>query len=628
MKLRHLLRILLAACLSSTALVARSFDVVVVGATPAGVAAAVNAAREGVTVALVEESGHLGGLASGGLSNTDFRTFPSLGGTFREFMHRVEQHYIREYGPKSQQVIDAVVGGYYEPRVARRVFEQMLAEQPQITVLLHHRLAATKVAPAGGIRRLEAAEFMDLRTSRRTVLDGKMFIDATYEGDLAAAAKAPYWLGCESKYDYNEDVSPFEESNKYVQTYNFRATLSRDPKNRIEIQRPQNYDESEFLLILDHLRTGQARSWANPGENFILKVRPIPNLKADFNDAPATISMALKNVNHPWPEGSPEVRERIFQRYKDYTLGLFWFLGNHPGIPEEIRRQMKEWGLPKDEYVDTDHWSPALYVREGRRIVGEYVFTQHDTQPEPGSGRARLHQDSIGIGDYALNCHGVYSPAPGVNVGRHGRSVRPFQMPYRIMVPVELDGLLVPVAVSATHVGYSAIRMEPAWTALGQAAGLAAAMAAKEGVAARRVDVPRLQARLHEAGAFTVYITDLFPERNVPRPAWDPPGYFTAHVPAWPSITPYSRAAQYFGTRGFFHRLSPEVRGGAVGRSTGQWSISYPGHAVGFDQPIDVALASHWLMMAGVKPAPQLAADGRLSRGEFLNRLYRHLHPH
>jgi hypothetical protein len=193
------------------------------------------------------------------------------------------------------------------------------------------------------------------------------------------------------------------------------------------------------------------------------------------------------------------------------------------------------------------------------------------------------------------------------------------------MVPVELDGLLVPVAVSATHVGYSAIRMEPAWTALGQAAGLAAAMAAKEGVEARRVAVPRLQARLHEAGAFTVYITDLFPERNVPRPAWDPPGHFTAHVTEWPSVTKYSRAAQYFGTRGFFHPLSPEFRGGAVGRSTGQWSIGYPEHAVGFEQPIDAALAARWLDLARVKPGPGLAADGQVTRGEFLNRLFTHI---
>jgi flavin-dependent dehydrogenase len=196
-------RILTLALLSfpfASAAFAAGFDVIVVGATPAGIAAAVNAAREGVTVALVEETGHIGGLASGGLSNTDFRTFSSLGGTFREFMHRVEQYYIREYGPDSQQVIDSVMGAYYEPKVARQVFESMLNEQKRITVLLHHRLAGANVVPSGGIRRLQAADFTDLRDGGKTTLEGRMFIDATYEGDLAAAAKVPYWLGCESRY--------------------------------------------------------------------------------------------------------------------------------------------------------------------------------------------------------------------------------------------------------------------------------------------------------------------------------------------------------------------------------------------------------------------------------------------
>ncbi len=602
-----------------------SYDVVVVGATPAGVAAAVNAARQGVRVALVEESGHIGGLASGGLSNTDFRTFASLGGTFREFMHRVEEHYARAYGTGSQQVIDSVHGGYYEPKVARQVFEEMLSEENSIEVKLHHRLAGAEVVPHGGIRKLRTVQFDDLKSGRCISLAAEVFIDATYEGDLAGEAKVPYRLGCESKYEFNEDLSEFEESNAYVQTYNFRATLTRDPDNRIEIAKPRNYDESEFLPILDHLRTGQAKSWANPGPAYILKVRPIPNLKADFNDAPATVSMALKNVNHPWPEGSPEVRQRIYERYKDYSLGLFWFLGNHPDLPEDIRRQMKEWGLPKDEYVETGNWSPALYVREGRRIVGEYIFTQHDTQPEPGSARARLHKDSVGIGDYSLSCHGVYSPEPGVNIGRFGGQVRPFQMPYRIMVPIEMDGLLVPVAVSATHVGYSAIRMEPAWTALGQAAGLAAALAVRDRCEVRRVNIRTLQHKLHDAGAFTVYVSDLFPERKVPRPSWDLPGHFFARVPDWPSISIYSRAAQYFGTKGFFHELSSEEGGPAFGRSTGQWRIGYPAHAAEFDRPMDSSLAHVWLARAGLAPEPYFEIDGKVTRGEFLNRMYWHV---
>jgi hypothetical protein len=620
---------------------AATYDVVVVGATPAGVAAAVNAAREGVTVALVEETGHIGGLASGGLSNTDFKTFASLGGTFLEFTHRVEQYYIRTYGPDSQQVIDCVRGAYYEPKVARKVFEEMLAEQNRITVMLHRRIAGAEVKPSGGIRRLRSIEVLDVRGGTRTTLQAKVFIDATYEGDLVGAAGVPYRLGCESRHEYNEDAAEFEESNRYVQSYNFRVCLSRDPANRLEIPRPASYNEAEYLPILGHIRSGIIKSFSNPGSNPILKVRPIPNLKADFNDiGAAPISLSLKNVNHEWPEGGPEVRRRIFQRYKDHSLGLFWFLANHPEVPEEFRNQMREWGLSKDEYTDTENWTPALYVREGRRIVGEYVFTQHDTQPAAGGGRARLHRDSVAIGDYGLNCHGVFTPAPGRpapkitpsassislpwNIGRIGRSVRPFQMPYRIMVPVEMDALLVPVAVSASHVGYSAIRMEPAWTALGQAAGLAAAMSVKEGVEARALDVARLQRRLHELGAMTIYVPDLDPERRVPKPAWDPPGHFSARIPSWTERSRYFQAVQYFGTRGFFHDLagSEGIRPAGPNVATGQWRIAITGHDAGLSRPIDPALAARWLGLAGANPRADLVADGRLTRGEFLHRLH------
>jgi hypothetical protein len=198
-------------------------------------------------------------------------------------------------------------------------------------------------------------------------------------------------------------------------------------------------------------------------------------------------------------------------------------------------------------------------------------------------------------------------------------------MPYRIMVPIEMDGLLVPVAVSATHVGYSAIRMEPAWTALGQAAGIAAALAVREGVEIRRVDVSELQRRLHEAGAFTVYVTDAFPARRMPRPEWDPREPFSAHLAPWPSRSNLSVAVQFFGTRGFFHHFGSEERyrqASGAGRSTGQWGIQYPEHDVELSRPIDAELAARWLQLAGVAPSSRLQADGRLTRGEFILRLY------
>jgi hypothetical protein len=624
--------ILLGLATASPGAETKQTDVLIYGATPAGVAAAVHAAREGASVILMEETGHVGGLVSGGLSNTDFRTFEALGGFFREFMHRVEGHYIETHGADSQQVIDCQKGGYYEPGVARKVLEEMMQETGRVTLLLHHRLrdVDTLHEEDAGFR-VRGATFHDLNGDRQVAVSAKVLIDATYEGDLLAAAGVPFAVGCESKAEYGESLA-FDEPNDWVQTYNFRATLTRDPENRIPIEKPENYDRGDYELLAEAFQSGKIKSWANPDPNPVLKVRPIANLKADFNDdANCPVSLSLKNVNHPWPEGDPETRARIYQRYKDYSLGLFWFLGNDPDVPEEVRRQMLEWGLPKDEYVDNDHWSPALYVREGRRMIGEYVFTEHDTQNPADSVRAPIRRDAVALGDYSLNCHGVYSPEPGVNVGRIGKSTRPFGVPYAIMLPKEHDGLLVPVAVSSSHVGFSALRMEPVWIGLGQAAGVAAAMAIREEIEVRDVDILQLQLRLHEQGAMTVYVSDLAAEMTtITRPAWDPPGTYDVRLIAWPPQSRYFRSAQLFGTYGFFHHLvdPEEVPNVRMGRATGQWRLAFPHHEARLDDPIDADRASHWLELAeqefGLRPEnPQrFQADGTLTRGEFLNRLF------
>jgi hypothetical protein len=360
------------------------FEVVVVGATPAGVAAACNAAREGVKVALIEETGHIGGLVSGGLSNTDFIDFESVGGTFLDFMRRVESHYADAYGPNSRQVQDCVLGGYYEPRVARKVFEDMLAEQ-KVDVLRLYRLEGVEVRKG----RLEAASFRNLKNGKRRRIGATVFIDATYEGDLMAKAGVPYHLGCEARSRYGEPLAP-EEENPWVQTFNFRVCLTRDPANSLGLPKPARYRREDFSVLAEQLRSGEVKSFANPDPLPVLKVRPIPNLKADFNDIHQAFSLALENINHPWAEGDAGVRSAIFEQYKDHSLGLFYFLANDAAVPVDIRRQMSAWGLPRDEFADTEHWTPALYVREGRRMIGDYVFTQKDALPAPATGAARF----------------------------------------------------------------------------------------------------------------------------------------------------------------------------------------------------------------------------------------------
>lgn len=595
------------------------YDVVVVGATPSGVAAAVNAAREGMRVALVEETVHIGGLASGGLSNTDFRDFESVGGTFLEFMNGVVAHYAKRHGRDSQQVKDSVLGGYYEPSVARAVFEQMLAGA-KVEVFRFHRLHS--VNKEG--RRLVGAAFDDLRGGGRVEFRGRVFIDATYEGDLMAKAGVPYHLGCEARSKYGEPLA-LEEENHWVQTYNFRVCLTRDPANSLGLPKPPGYKPENFAILAEQFRSRTVLSWGNPDPKPVLKVRPIPNQKADFNDMPTAFGLALKNINHPWVEGDAKVRQGIFEQYKEHSLGLFYFLANDPAVPENVRAQMKEWGLPKDEYTDTDHWSPALYVREGRRMIGDYIFTQKEAEPAEGSLRSPVQLDSVAIGHYSLNCHGVYSPRPGVNIGHFGAPVSPYQIPYRVLLPPNVDGLLVPVAVSSSHVGYSTIRMEPTWTALGQAAGVAAAMAIRQRREPRTLDVPALQDRLHALGAMTVYIPDLGPERRVPRPSWDKPGTFVVRRLDEPAKSTLFQAAQYFGTRGYFHSLATPGRAAAGKRklATGQWSEARMDLAIEPDKAIDAALAAEWRQRAGVAETASLKADGKLTRGQFLERLYR-----
>jgi hypothetical protein len=617
-----------------------SFDVVVYGATPAGVAAAVNAAREGASTILVQEDGHIGGLASGGLSNTDFRSFESLGGTFREFMQRVKRHYAETFGEDSQQVIDCVEGGYYEPKVARLVFEQML-DEANVSVLLHHRLKETEVTRtlevSGSLtderKRIVAARFTNLKNDAARDIRARVFIDATYEGDLIAAAGVAYRVGCEAKEEYGESLA-FDEANNYVQAYNFRVCLTRDPDNRHPLPKPDDYDRSHYAPLIEHIASGRVNALSQQtGDRPVLKIRPMANEKADFNDVEASpISLAVRNVNHPWPDGSPKVRQSIYEFYRDYSLGLFWFLTYDPEVPDEWRREMRQWGLPKDEYPENDHWSPALYVREGRRMVGVYVFTEKDTQPESGQVRARLHPDSIAIGDYSHSSHGVFDPEPGAPpIGVIGKAVAPFQIPYGVLLPKELNGLLAPVPMSASHVGFSALRMEPTWTALGQAAGVAAATAVREDAELRDLDVTHLQLRLHELGAMTVYVSDLGTPTDVPRPAWDRPGTtFRAWLSSVPSASPYFQAAQFFGTKGFFHGLSgPEEIARREPRSptTGQWRSRYANHFLAPDTPMDVDLARRWLEMAGdLKLQPNLTAEQaveqELTRGEFLNRLF------
>lgn len=613
-----------------------SYDVVVVGATPAGIAAAVNAARQGKTVALMDEAPFVGGLLSGGLPKADFRSFEAVQGTFREFMNRVETHYAKQYGPQSAEVKLCLRGAQFEPKVARLVFEQMLKEQKNIRVFLKHRLQSAVMKPApNGRNRITGIRLVTLPGLQPLELTGKVFIDATYEGDLMAAAGVPYRVGRESRREYGElyaGVVYFSdhwanggrilpgstgEADKGVQSYNMRYVMSENPAKSIPISKPDGYKRADFQPALDYIKAGKIKSLTGKGEatpGLVWIGSQLPNDKRDVNDnfhSPFTLS--LPGEVDAWPEGSPAVRKRIYDRHKYHTLGLFYFLQTDSEVPEPIRAEARRYGLPNDEWPETDHFTPLLYVREGRRMVGEYVFTEHDALNAPGSIRTPLHKTSIAVGDYSLDCHAVKKPDnlhPGIPEGAFSSPTVPYQIPYEIMLPKTVDGLLVPVAVSASHVGFATLRMEPTWTALGQAAGLAAALAINETTEVRDVDRSQLQANLHGARAITVYVPDVDPQ------------------------SPQFKATQYFGTRGFFNDLiNPATATFSWPKSAHQLGApSYPNHEVGPEKVMDPELATRWLTRLNDREArvrasadPKLQPDGKLTRGEFLQMLYLHV---
>lgn len=582
------------------------YDVIIYGATPSGIAAAINAAGEGVTVALIEETEHIGGLTSSGLLHTDFLSYESLGGTWREFMRRVEKHYIDTYGPNSQQVIDSWKGAYYEPKVAKKVFKEMLGEHDNLKVILEHRLVSASTSIIKGTKtKLQFIRVKDLKDNQLEDYHGKVFIDASYEGDLIAAAGAEYTVGSEGPEKYDEPSAT--PKDWHVQCYNFRVTLTKNSENRLPIPKPDKYNSDDFQILIEGMKNGEI----NELDDIIRgPVRQVPNEKADFNDKKGSkMSFKICNETDVWPEGTTEVRQQVWEQAKELTLGLFYFLTNDERVLSKIQEEIKPWGLPKDEFEEYGHWPPLIYVREGRRLVGEYVYTENDGKVVKGSVRAPAFEKAIAIGDYNFNSHGTYYTC-GCNdrelLGNTSSATRPWQVPYPVILPKDVDGLLAPVPVSASRVGYGAIRMEPTWTALGQAAGLAAAQAVKNKIEPRNIRVDKLQEKLHDLGALTFYTSDI------------PPG------------TSYFKAVQYFGNRGLFQDLyDPDKVQNLYKRpkklsdsNENQWTEAFPYHDIQPEKKMETDLAENWLKKLDVEDEKLIKQARRMTRGEFLNRLY------
>lgn len=513
--LKHLLSLLVVTAPAVAGQVAEIVrEVAVYGGTAAGVTAAVAAARNGASVVLIEPGRHVGGMVSGGLGHCDVvRQEHLIGGVAREFFTRVGKHYGQS------------TAWDFEPHVAEATFNAMLAETG-IEVRFEQWCEAVEK---------DGTRIARLRSQTGDTYAAGVFIDASYEGDLLKAAGVSYVVGREGRERYGESlagrgellpvhhqfkaaVSPWRDGRMlpYItpqerlapvgagdgrfQAYCFRLCLTNREANRLPITRPENYDPARYELL--------RRYFAALGPKGVDRMRgplgraPVPNGKCDANSS-GPVSTNLPGANGEYPEASPTRRAEIREEHRSWAHGLLYFLQNDESVPVKMREDYGAWGLCKDEFQETGGWPHQLYVREARRMVGEYVLTQHDLQAH------RRKHDVIGMAGYNIDIREVQwvsvrnflfpEAADEVYVeGYLSQPVEPWDLPYRAMLPrySECSNLLVPVCISASTIAYASFRMEPNYMLAGHSAGVASAMAARDAVAVHQVDLARLQSRL------------------------------------------------------------------------------------------------------------------------------------
>ncbi len=513
------------------------YDVVIYGGTPAGITAAMSASREGLKVAVLEPTKHIGGMITGGLGKTDIGNIGVVGGLTRDFFVQGSDYYYRNVSPYEQALSPAFT---IEPHAAEEIF---LRDVNKAGVDVYYQC---RLKESGGVQK-SGATIQSITSENNLVFRGKVFIDCTYEGDLMAMSGVSYSIGREGRDQYGETLAgissfpynvgvrpnPYKkdqnnfrydlaayrvnggmltgfsykdeadtgQGDKKLPAYNYRLCITDDPDNQVPFVRPANYDASQYELLVQWLLVLKQSQ-----ENRVLRMTDVfylgalPGNKYDLNNSGPFSS---DYIGHSWdyPEADYETRQEIAKQHQEYLQGLLFFLSNNLRVPIEIRTEVSKWGLAKDEYTDNGNWPYQLYVREARRMVGDFVMTQKDLVTETKK------DDSIGMGSYWIDSHHVQRvfTENGLikNEGEVQVAVDPYQLPYRILLPKETqaDNLLVPVCVSASHIAYSSIRMEPQYMILGQAAGVAAELAIDQNCHVQDIDIHALQELLKDQGA-------------------------------------------------------------------------------------------------------------------------------
>lgn len=530
----------------------QSYDIVIYGGTSAGISAAIQSSRMGKTVLLIEPTNRIGGLTTGGLGATDIGNKQVVGGISREFYQNIKKHYdnpanwtwqkLEDYNQSRNDGNEDAMWTF-EPSVALEVIKSMMAKE-KIDVVYQQRINRSN-----GVKK-EGERITEIEMENGKVYRGKMFIDATYEGDLMATAGVTYTYGRESNKEYGETLNgvqannysitlrkkvslnsvhhnfidgvdpyvikgeatsgllPFiikggpgidGEGDKGIQAYCFRMTLTNHPENRIPFKKPNNYNELEYELLFRNYEAakGPIEEMYPYGDPLVPWINtPMPNRKTDTNNQKG-FSTDFIGQNHDYPEASYEKREEIVERHRDYQKGLMWTLAYHPRIPEKVRNEVSNWGTCKDEYESEDGWQQQLYIREARRMKSDYVMTQRNCEGY------EVAKDPVAMAAYGMDSHQVqrYVDVNGF-VQNEGNVEAPFPEPYPIsyqsIIPKasECNNLLVPVCVSSTHIAFGSIRMEPVFMVLGQSAATAAALAIDSDTALHSLDYNVLKERL------------------------------------------------------------------------------------------------------------------------------------
>ena len=510
-------------------------DIIVYGGTSAAVTAAVQAKKLGKTVVIISPAKHLGGLSSGGLGFTDIGNKSVIGGLARDFYHRIFLHYQmdrswlwqkkEDYGNKGQGA-PAIDGNartmwIFEPHAAEDIFNEYVKEN-NITVFREELIDRER-----GIK-MKAGKITSVRTLSGKTFYGKIFIDATYEGDLMAAAKVNYCIGRESNNRYNEKwnglqtgvfqhghyfktkIDPYKvpgipssgllplisnekvgvngEGDKKVQAYCFRMCLTTNPNNKVAFTKPVGYDPSRYELLIRVFNSG----W----RELFQKFDPIPNQKTDVNNH-GPFSTDYIGMNYDYPDASYQRRKKIIQEHENYQKGLLYFIATDSRIPADVQKEFNTWGLAKDEFTDNGNWPNQIYVREARRMMSDYVMTENEVMSK------KAVPESIGMGSYSLDSHNIQRIImPDGSVQNEGdigvRAPQPYEISYRAIIPKESQckNLLVPICISSSHIAFGSIRMEPVFMILGESAATAASIAIDDQVNVQKVNYTKLKQKL------------------------------------------------------------------------------------------------------------------------------------